>query len=98
MKKAMYILTLSVLFVLNSSLCSGQLFYTFNKDLMKKELENLKKSTLYVVIDETANDKNAEYAKIFKEYWNYSKVEIIGPKEMPTYLKEGNFFFTLILT
>ncbi len=98
MKKAMYILTLSVLFVLNSSLCNGQLFYTFNKDLMKKELENLKNSTLYVVIDEAANDKNAEYAKIFEENWKYSKVVIIAPKEMPNYLKEGNFFFTLILT
>ncbi len=94
MKKLTY-LTAFVLFVFfNSSNCNGQFYFEGNF----KDLDLLKKSTIYVAIDQDAHVNNPEYAKIFKDYWKYSDLEIIEPEEIGSYLKEENYFFTLSVT
>ncbi len=74
--------------------CSAQ-FATYNPQMMKRESEKLKNATLYIAIDQNANEKNEQYVKIIEEYWKYSKVEVIDPNEFMNYLKEGNFFLSL---
>ncbi|MEI6696649.1 MAG: hypothetical protein WCO13_11330 [Bacteroidota bacterium] len=95
MKKNIYITVLSLLLVFNGTICKSQ----FSKsESFAKDKKMLAASTLYVVIDQNAHDNNAEYAKIFEENWKYSKIQIIEPKEVGNYLKEGNYFFTLSVT
>ncbi|NVN94719.1 MAG: hypothetical protein HXX18_05490 [Bacteroidetes bacterium] len=92
MKNNLYLLLVSLIFFLNSSICIAQ----FSKsDSFSKEKKKLTNATLYVAIDQEVNDNNATYAKIFEEYWKYSKIVIIDPKDIGNYLDEGNYFFTL---
>ena len=91
MKKNLYFLVIATLLFLNSPICNGQ----FNFEGWREELPKLKTATLYVAIDQNEHTNNPEYAKIIEENWVYSKVEIIAPNEVGSYLKEGNFFLTL---
>lgn len=64
----------------------------------ENEIDKLKKSTLYVVIDEEAHDKNPEYAKVYQDFWELSKVEIISPNEFLNNVKANAYYATITVS
>ena len=60
---------------------------------IKADINDLAKSTLYVVLD-INNEDNKKYADIITEYWKYSKIEIIEFKEIYNHINNNSFFFT----
>ncbi len=94
MKKIIYLYLFVMLLAFNPIKSIGQ-FYNFNTPRLKKEVELIKKSKLYVPIDIKAFDVNAEYAEIIKKYWTLSEVEVIDPSELGANLKEDCYYLTL---
>ncbi len=86
MKKILLFTALFILFVSQPFISKGQ---------TKEELEKLQKSTVYVVIDEEANDNNRKYSELFTKYWTFSKVEVISSSQLGENLQIGNFFITM---
>ncbi len=94
MKKITFLFILFILSLTNQNVLLSQT----RTPAEVKTIEKLKNSTLYAVVDLEAHEKNAEYAKILEDYWTFSKIEIISPKEIGDYLKEGNFFLSLTVS
>jgi hypothetical protein len=90
MKKITFLCIL--LFIANPFIANAQFQINYG---VEEEIEELKQSTLYVIIDEEDHQNNPEYAKILKENWTFSKVEVIESNEFPEYLKAGSYFLTL---
>ncbi len=92
MRKTTYLCLLFILILANPFITKAQFQINYG---VEEEIEALKQSTLYVIIDQDDHQNNPEYAKILKENWTFSKVEVIESSEFPEYLKAGSYFLTL---
>jgi len=59
------------------------------------EIDGLKKSKLYVVMETEETEINNDYIDVFKEVWKYCPYEIIEPKDIFNYMKKGVYFMNM---
>jgi len=61
------------------------------------DIDNLEKSTLYVVIDSSRSD-DQKYADLITEIWKFCKIEVIEYKEIYNHVNNHSYFFTPYVT